>query len=81
LVSPVLVARTTFSIYYCKYCKYSVLLFPIMYTFSYVKFVMFVYILDLLLCRCTAQYGPSEGGAEHTYVNYDHDICMFCKLF
>jgi hypothetical protein len=24
---------------------------------------MFIYILDFVLCRCTAQYGPSEGGA------------------
>jgi hypothetical protein len=31
--------------------------------FIYIKFVMLIYILNLLLCRCTAQYGLSEGGA------------------
>jgi hypothetical protein len=76
LVSPVLVA-CTFSVYYCKYCKYSVLLFPLMYILSYIKFVMFVYILGSVLvslyCPVWAQWGwcrPLEMRIEIVFIEF-----------
>jgi hypothetical protein len=36
---------------------------------------MLVYILDLFLCRWTAQYGPSEGAAALEYLKHAMKHC------
>jgi hypothetical protein len=37
---------------------------------------MFIYILGFILCRCTAQYGSSEGGAIKCQVHYQSKLVV-----